>query len=617
MTNDTAITGGVKQNLDYNQRYVLKDPDHDEIKDGYQLRWVGKNYAKLQENLRPETVIIPDSEHNAKQENKTSQNLFLTGDNLEVLKHLEHSYTRKIDLIYLDPPYNTGGDGFVYSDNFHFTDEQLRNTLGLSEDEVRKIRNLYGKASHSAWLTFMYPRLKLAKKILKDAGVILISIDDNEQANLKLLMDEIFGEQNFVAQVPWRKRTAKSDVPFGVSQDYESILIYAKSTAYLAGDIATRKYYSTPDFPGNRWRLADLTTQQDSRARPNSAFNLIDPRTGREYPFNPNRTWAVTVDTFQQYYEKGKIVFPGDYDFLKIALPAYRVFESEDKSKALKKYGSEEVKKAISTQLPKEVGLSEDGNQDIVKLFDNKIFSYPKPVSLISYLVSKFSNGDSTVLDFFAGSGTTAHAVMHLNQSGGSRKYIVCTLDEPVNPASEAKQAGYKTVDQIARERIIRAAKQLGDTSGFRHYRFSTPQEKTLEQIEAFDPNQAQIVAENMIAPFSEKHLTGSGSNDGVATILTTWLVDDGYDFNTNAETLDLAGYQAYYAPGIARLYLIDKEGWSKEACKALLNKLGKNEVQVNTIIVYSYSLGFVDLTELKNNIRANLDGKPQIIERY
>jgi len=613
MTDDT----GIKQNLDYNQNYTIQDPDHDEIKDGYQLRWIGKNYAKLQENLRPETVVVPDSEHNSKPENKDSQNLFLTGDNLEVLKHLEHSYTGQVDMIYIDPPYNTGSDGFVYADNFHFTDDQLRDTLGLTEDEVKKIRNLYGKASHSAWLTFMYPRLKLARKLLKDTGAILVSIDDNEQANLKLLMDEVFGEQNFIAQIPWRKRTAKSDVPYGVSQDYESILAYAKSSLYLAGDIATRKYYTTPDFPGNPWRLADLTTQQGAQARPNSAFNLVNPKNGKEYPFNPNRTWAVTADTFDQYYQKGKIVFPGDYDFLKINIPAYRVFESEDKSKALKKYGTQESKKAVSTLLPKEVGLSEDGNQDIIDLFGKKVFSYPKPVSLISYLLSKFSNHDALVLDFFAGSATIAQAVMNLNKDGGKRRYIVCTLDETVNPTSEAKQAGYETVDQIARERILRAAKQVGDTSGFRHYRFLAPKEKTLEQIDIFDPSQSRIVADDMISPFSEKILTGDGGGSGVATILTTWLVDDGYDFNTSAMDLDLAGYKAYYAPKIARLYLIEKDGWSKEACKALLNKLGKHEISVNTIIVYAYSFNFVELTELKNNVKSNLDGKPQIIERY
>ncbi|NCU30674.1 site-specific DNA-methyltransferase [Candidatus Saccharibacteria bacterium] len=617
MTDDNI--GGVKQNSDYNREYTLKDPDHDEIKDGYQLRWVGKNYAKLQENLRPETVIVPDAEHNAKAVNKDSQNLFLTGDNLEVLKHLEHSYTGKVDMIYIDPPYNTGSDGFVYSDNFRFTDDQLRDTLGLTEAEVKKIRNIYGKASHSAWLTFMYPRLKVAKKLLNDSGVFLVSINDNEASNLKLLLDEIFGEQGFVAQVPWRKRTAKSDVPYGVSQDYEWVFVYAKKD-FLAGTSTTRKYYKTDDFPDDRWRLSDLTTQQDAQARPNSAFDLINPKNGTMYKYNPNRTWAVTTETFQDYYDKGKIVFPGDYDFLKITIPAYRVFESEDRAKSLKKYGTEDSRKAVSTFLPKEVGMSEDGNQDMIELFGSKIFSYPKPVSLISYLIEKFTHEKALIVDFFSGSSTTAHAVMKLNVKGSdeNRRYIMCTLDEPVKKDSEAERAGYKTVDQIARKRIELAAKQLGDTTGFRHFRFATPKETTLEKVEDFDPTTQTLVADDMLTPFSEKSLTGNGvDSNGVSTILTTWLVDDGYDFNTKAEELDLAGYKAHYAKDIARLYLIDNKGWSKESCKQLLNGLGKNEIAVNAIVIYAYSFNFVDLTELKNNLKANLDKTPQIIERY
>jgi adenine specific DNA methylase Mod len=276
----------------------------------------------------------------------------------------------------------------------------------------------------------MEKRLKLAKNLLKSTGVIFISIDDNEQAQLKLLCDEIFGETSFVAMFPWKKRTAKSDVPFGVSQEYEWILCYAKKD-FMAGVSFERKYYETPDYPNNKWRLSDLTTQKLEADRPNSAFDLIDPKTGKKYPYNPKRLWGITKDTFQQYYAKGKIVFPDDYDFLNISIPSYRVFESEDKEKALKKYGSEMAMKAVSTFLPKEVGMSEDGNKDMIDIFNERLFSYPKPVSLIKHLIGVSTKTDAIILDFFAGSGTTGQAVLQQNkEDDGHRQFILCTNNE-------------------------------------------------------------------------------------------------------------------------------------------------------------------------------------------
>ncbi|MBD3809826.1 MAG: site-specific DNA-methyltransferase [Sulfuricurvum sp.] len=276
----------------------------------------------------------------------------------------------------------------------------------------------------------MEKRLNLAKDLLKATGAIFISIDDNEMAQLKLLCDKIFGEESYVAIFPWKKRSAKSDVPFGISQDYEWILCYAREK-FLAGITHERKYYRTDDFPNDGWRLSDLTTQRSAEERPNSAFSMINPKTGKVYPFNPKRTWGVSKDTFQEYYKKNKIVFPDDYEFLKISIPAYRVFESEDKAKALKKYGSTEAIKAISTFLPKEIGMSQDGNKNLIDIFGSKVFSFPKPVSLVSYLLKIINNKNALILDFMAGTGTTGHAVLDLNaQDGGNRRFILCTNNE-------------------------------------------------------------------------------------------------------------------------------------------------------------------------------------------
>jgi adenine-specific DNA-methyltransferase len=316
---------------------------------------------------------------------------------------------------------------------------------------------------HSNWLSMMYPRLFLAKNLLRDDGVIFVHIDDNEVHNLRMIMNEIFGEENFVAVFPWKKRTAKSDVPFGVSQDYEWILAFTKGT-YGAGIDIERKYYQTDDYPNDKWRLSDLTTQRSEEERQNSAFTMIDPKTGKEYPHNPKRVWGVSKDTFQSYYDKGKIVFPDDYDFLNITIPAYRVFESEDKAKALKKYGSEDAKKAVSTFLPKEVGMSEDGNKEIIELFGQKIFSFPKPSSLIQHFLKSIHESDYTVLDFFAGSGSTAQAVLSLNkEDGGNRKFILVQLPELCDEKSEAFKAGYKTISEVSRERIRRVISKIQD----------------------------------------------------------------------------------------------------------------------------------------------------------
>ena len=218
----------------------------------------------------------------------------IEADNLHALIALTYTHAGMIDVIYIDPPYNTGNKDFVYNDSF------------IGEDDAYR---------HSKWLSFMEKRLQIAKTLLSERGVIFISIDDNEQANLKLLCDEVFGTDKFVATIPWRKRTAKSDVPHGLSQDYEWITCYANDL-FLAGvEKETRKYYETPDFPDRPWRVHDLTKQTSSEERPNSFFTIVNPKTGDKYPANPNRTWAITQETFYEYYNVDRIVFPGDYDF--------------------------------------------------------------------------------------------------------------------------------------------------------------------------------------------------------------------------------------------------------------------------------------------------------------
>jgi adenine-specific DNA-methyltransferase len=376
----------------------------------YGLVWEDKP-EDVEERLRTELpVLIEDKNKFVPGDNKADapNHILIEGDNLEALTALAYTHEGKIDVIYIDPPYNTGNKDFVYNDSY--VD---------SEDTYR----------HSKWLSFMSKRLKLAKQLLSDKGVIFISIDDNEQANLKLLCDELFHNLDYVASIPWRKRTAKSDVPHYFSQDYEWILCYCKNNYNAGIQKETRKYYETPDFPGKPWRVHDLTKQTSADERPNSFFTIVNPKNGDKYPASHLRTWAITEETFHKYYDAERIVFPKDYDFLNISRPVLRYWKEDDEAKAKGRFGYT----SVSTDLPKEVGMTQDGTKDLSAIFNGKPFGFPKPISLISYLL-KISNPtaqECLILDFFAGSGTTLHATMQLNaEDGGNRKCILVTNNE-------------------------------------------------------------------------------------------------------------------------------------------------------------------------------------------
>ena len=625
----------------------LIEPETDITKEGYGLDFLGKNYANLICCTESETVIQPDLEHNAKPENAESQNIYISGDNLDALKHLLKSYAGKIKCIYIDPPYNTGSDGFVYNDNFNFTVKNLQTKLGISEEKAKRILDLCtrGSSSHSAWLMFMAPRLMIAQNLLKEDGVIFISIDDHDQANLKLLCDSVFGEENFVATFPWRKRTAKSDVPFGVSQDYEWIICYAKTDlSYSKVDGKERKYFETEDFPNKPWRIHDLSKQTTASERPNSFFTIVNPQNGQEYPANPNRTWAITRETFSDYYAANRIIFPGDYDFLNITKPVLRYWKEDDERKAGDNFG----KIAVSTNLPISVGMSLNGTKDIDELFSSKTFSFPKPVALIKYIISTILDEDDLILDFFSGSATTAHAVMKLNsEDGGNRKFIMVQLPEKTPKDSEANKAGYDTIDQIGQERIRRAAakikndlqssidlntaklsekekkletevqqqklfaedeiplvkeietikaeienqQQILDNAdfGFRHYTLQNVDQNTLDKMETFDPNGSLLGDGDILKQF------------GKETVLATWLLHDGYGFG-EAKPLKISEYTAYHCG--SHLYFIEGDNFDENAVTALIDKYnGVPDFNPQNIVLFGYSFSFTQTEMLKKNL--------------
>ena len=332
----------------------------------------------------------------------------IEAENYHALQLLDYMYHGKVDCIYIDPPYNTGAKDWKYNNDYVDGSDQYR---------------------HSKWLSMMEKRLKLAKKLLNDSGAIFISIDDGEACSLKLLCDEVIGKEKFVAQIPWRKRTSKSDVPFGISQDYESILCYANENFIGKVQGKGRKYYETDDFPNKPWRFHDLTKQTTAMERPNSFFTIMNPKNGKEYPANPLRTWAITKETFKEYYEQNRIIFPGDYDFLKISKPVLRYWQEDDMKKAGEAFGMV----AASTFLPADVGMTQDGTKELAQIFNDKRFPFPKPLNLIKHLltIATSNKKDALILDFFAGSGTTLHAVNLLNaEDGGNRRCILVTNNE-------------------------------------------------------------------------------------------------------------------------------------------------------------------------------------------
>ena len=356
------------------------------------------------------------------------ENLIVKGNNLLSLHTLYRQFRGKVKLIYIDPPYNTGNDSFGYNDRFN----------------------------HSSWLTFMKNRLDAARELLRDDGIIFIHIDDQEMHYLKVLSDDIFGRDNFVATVPRKTRSGKSDVPYKLSQDFDWLLIYTKKASKkdaLFGRTVTRKYHKTLDFPDDEWRLTDLTTQRTIYERPNSDFTLVNPRNGQRFPVNPDRCWGITSDSVDEYLRKEKIVFPGDYEFLALKRPAMRVFKSEEIARKGddfdKAYVSSNFLNQTMDELLKNM-VNKKGTDEIIELFGRKLFAYPKAELLIQRILEYTTKAGDIVLDFHLGSGTTC-AVAHKM----GRQYI------------GVEQMGYMETITLERLKKVVGRKEEGGSIAF------------------------------------------------------------------------------------------------------------------------------------------------------
>ena len=410
------------------------------------LNWAGKSNARREAQKRSTGTLRPCPEESVDWD--ATENLYIEGDNLEVLKLLQKSYHSRMKMIYIDPPYNTGKD-FVYKDNYA---DNMKNYLELTGQDKKLSTNTESDGRyHSNWLNMMYPRLKLARNLLTDDGVIFISIDDNEVANLRKVCDEVFGEENFVAMIVWQKKYAATNDSKGFSTTHDYIIVYQKKPEFNRNLLPRTKEQDKPykhndDDDKGLWRSDNLLVKSFSES---GVYPIVNPNTGEEFYPPKGSCWRASRDTMQQW------------------LLDNRVFFGKDGKGApqLKRYLNEVQQGRVPvTWWPfEEVGHNDAANKEVSALFNSKTpFDTPKPVSLIRQMSIIGSGFSDIILDFFSGSATTAHAVMQLNaEDGGNRKYICVQIPEPTPEDSEARKTGYATIPEIAKERIRRAGKKI------------------------------------------------------------------------------------------------------------------------------------------------------------
>ena len=441
----------------------------------YKFEWKGKADCLRLAQKRSTGTLRPCPEESVDWD--TTQNLYIEGDNLEVLKLLQTAYYRKVKMIYIDPPYNTGND-FVYADDFA---DPMARYKEVTQQTTKSNPETMGRY-HTNWLNMMYPRLRLAANLLRDDGVIFISIDDVEIDNLKKLCNEVFGEENFVAQFIWQSRQNKDNRNItGVSIDHEYVVCYTKQfghRVFRGTDRKTEQYKNPDNDPRGPWTSANMVGLATADARPNLHYDLINPADGRNYGC-PEKGWRYDRNTMNRLIQEGRIIWPDNPE----GRPRKKSFLNE-----------------LSDNLPGFSSIFNTGiytntaTKEIGGLFNRYLFDFPKPVEIIKQLISQVSNADDIILDFFSGSATTAHAVMQLNaEDGGNRRFILVQLPELCDEKSEAYKAGYKNICEIGKERIRRAGKKIleehaqvtmeGDKQsldvGFRVFKLDTSNLKT------------------------------------------------------------------------------------------------------------------------------------------
>ena len=553
--------GNITRAIDFE---LLKQELSDEIVEGtkerYLLTWPGKKEAIVLANTPTNKTLRPVKEDSLNWE--TTQNLFIEGDNLEVLKLLQESYLNKIKFIYIDPPYNTGKD-FIYKDRFTVEKTKYAKKSGQVDQEGNRLfqNTEYNGRYHSDWLTMIYPRLKLARNLLSEDGVILISIDDNEIHNMRRICDEIFGERNFVANFIWRKSKGSGNDSKYLMVETEYILLYAKNIENVKFNNQVvdidGKYKFKDEYYKERGGYNLEKLDRGSKGYVESLDfgikapdgTLIFPNNRRE-KYNDGWRWVWSKSKVEWGIKNGYIVFKkGKGNQWNVYCKNYAKVDNEGNP-------------IVRTKLYRNhIGFEENilniqANHEMKRLFEGAVFSYPKPTTLLKHLISMFYLDNEIILDFFAGSATTAHAVMQLNaEDGGNRKYIMVQLPEPCDENSEAYKAGYKTIAEIAKERIRRAGKKIKEETGadidygFRVYRVDSSNMKDVY----YAPDK---LSQNILDELESNIKEDRTSLD----LLTQVMLEAGLELSLPIETKEICGKEVHFVAGNSLAACFDED---------------------------------------------------------
>jgi len=651
--------------------------------ESYGLDWLGKSYARLLASDPATTLLKADEIHNSKPENSNSENLLIKGDNLEVLKHLANAY-EQVKMIYIDPPYNTGSDGFTYQDDRKFTVKELQNLIGVDAEKAKRILDFTQSKSnsHSAWLTFMYPRLYIAKQLLKDEGVIYVSIDDSEVSQLKMLLDEIFGEENFRGIIIRATGTTTGQEALKIGSSYDSCLCYSKTSKFQLKGIPLKgkdlNRFNNDDNDGKgKYALLQLrkTGNADRKEdREGMFFPITAPDGSQVFPIGPTdylSRWRTGKDKFQKFLDEGLIVwkengedieeFDDDEDeneedeitdYSSVTNENVEISKFKSKWKPYVKYYLSERTKQVSN-LWTDIDGNKKGSIELKQLFEKKkLFENPKPTDFLKRLITISCNSDELILDFFAGSGTTADAVLNMNLDDlANRTFILVQIPELIDAKKSKTTYNYvknemgidePTIFDVTKERIIRAAKRIETSANSKiaEKNKEISELQTKLDLEGKDEKIKEIKSEitaienlslgfkifettpiwedyNFEAEHFDNSQTlfdaGKLTEEDIKALQTTWKTYDGIALTQDLESVDLSGYTAYYGNG--RLYLMNK-GFSTDSLKALLEKIDTDKhFEPKSIIAFGYHLESKSLREISENVKTYNNKKKSDID--
>jgi len=573
----------------------------------YRFEWNGKSKA-LRLSQTPSTGTLRPCKEESKNWD-TTENLYIEGDNLEVLKLLQKTYHNRIKLIYIDPPYNTGGD-FVYKDDFK---DNLKNYLeitGQTDGEGKKLSTNSETSGryHTDWLNMMYPRLRLARNLLTDEGVIFISIDDNEVDNLKKACNELFGEENFICSLIWKSRQNKDNRNLtGVSSDHEYIVVYSKSPniRVLKGSERNTAAYSNPDNdPRGDWTSANMVGLLPADQRPNCHYDLINPKTKINYG-KPKMGWRYDMNTMNKLINEERILWPEK----STGRPRRKVFITE----------ISDTPPGFSSIVGTDI-YTRNGTIEIDELFKHKYFDFPKPSTLVKDLIDQSTKDDNIVLDFFSGSATTAHATMQLNaEDGSNRKFIMVQLPEPTDKNSEAYKGGYKNICEIGKERIRRAGEKIKEEMqgqqqlklgeepkevpdiGFKVFKLDS------SNLKKWNPDYENL--ENSLMDMVSNYVDGRTEEDVLYEIMLKYGIDLTYPIETEV----VEGKQIFNI-GYGSLFVCLADGIDMSIAKRITQKRDElmpddedHKEQRNSVRVVFKDNGFKD-DSTKTNVEMELE---------